>query len=123
MATSGLAADYKFNHIGSLLNMHNIFDAIPENLDAEVFERLIDGDAIRIERIISKGHSSPESGWYDQDKNEWLIVLKGEAILLFADESPVNLKTGDFIDIPAHKKHRVEWTDPGTETIWLAVHY
>lgn len=103
--------------------MQNIFDAIPANLDAEVFERLIDGDAIRIERIISKGHSSPESGWYDQDKNEWLIVLKGEAIILFADESSVNLKTGDFIDIPAHKKHRVKWTDPGTETIWLAVHY
>ena len=103
--------------------MHNIFDSIPDNLDAEIFDRLVDGDGIHIERIISKGHSSPESGWYDQDKNEWLIVLKGEAILLFADESPVNLKTGDFIDIPAHKKHRVEWTDPGTETIWLAVHY
>ena len=103
--------------------MHNIFDSIPDNLDAEIFDRLVDGDGIHIERIISKGHSSPESGWYDQDKNEWLIVLKGEAILLFADESSVNLKTGDFIDIPAHKKHRVKWTDPGTETIWLAVHY
>ena len=103
--------------------MHNIFDCIPENLDAEVFERLIDGDAIRIERIISKGHSSPETGWYDQDNNEWLIVLKGEAILEFSEEAPIHLKTGDFINIAAHKKHRVKWTDPGTETIWLAVHY
>lgn len=103
--------------------MHNIFDCIPENLDAEVFERLIDGDAIRIERIISKGHSSPESGWYDQDKNEWLIVLKGEALLLFADGKSIHMKAGDFLNIPAHKKHRVDWTDPETETIWLAVHY
>jgi cupin 2 domain-containing protein len=103
--------------------MHNIFDCIPENLEAEVFERLIDGDGLRIERIISKGHSSPEAGWYDQDNNEWLIVLKGEAILEFSEEASIHLKTGDFINIPAHKKHRVEWTDPGTETIWLAVHY
>ncbi len=82
-----------------------------------------DGDGIRIERIISKGHSSPQSGWYDQDKNEWVLLLKGEAVLLFADESSANLKSGDFINIPAHKKHKVEWTDPDTETIWLAVHY
>ena len=103
--------------------MHNIFDCIPENLDEEIFQQLVDGDSVRIERIISRGHSSPESGWYDQDRNEWVLVLKGEAILLLKDEPPVNLKAGDFINIPAHKKHRVEWTDPDSETIWLAVHY
>ena len=103
--------------------MHNIFDCIPENLDEEIFQQLVDGDSIRIERIISRGHSSPESGWYDQDRNEWVLVLKGEAILLLKDEPPVNLKAGDYINIPAHKKHRVEWTDPDSETIWLAVHY
>lgn len=103
--------------------MHNIFDCIPQNLDEEIFQQLVDGDSVRIERIISRGHSSPESGWYDQDRNEWVLVLKGEAILLLEDETPVNLKAGDFINIPAHKKHRVEWTDPDSETIWLAVHY
>ncbi len=103
--------------------MHNIFDCIPENLDEEIFQQLVEGDSVRIERIISRGHSSPESGWYDQDMNEWVLVLKGEAILLLEDETPVNLKAGDFINIPAHKKHRVEWTDPDSETIWLAVHY
>ncbi|MCK4834823.1 MAG: cupin domain-containing protein, partial [Gammaproteobacteria bacterium] len=77
----------------------------------------------KIERIISKGHSSPESGWYDQDKNEWVIVLKGSAVLLFSDDTSVDLKAGDFIDIKAHTKHRVKWTDPDIETVWLAVHY
>jgi len=103
--------------------MHNIFDCIPENLDEEIFQQLVDGDSVTIERIISRGHRSPESGWYDQDRNEWVLVLKGEAILLLKDEPPVNLKAGDYINIPAHKKHRVEWTDPDSETIWLAVHY
>ncbi len=103
--------------------MHNIFDCIPDNLDEEIFQQLVDGEGVRIERIISSGHSSPESGWYDQDRNEWVLVLKGEAILLLEGDSPVNLKAGDFMNIPAHQKHRVEWTDPDTETIWLAVHY
>jgi cupin 2 domain-containing protein len=103
--------------------MNNIFDAVPADLQKEVFQLLVENNDIRIERIISKGHQSPESGWYDQDKNEWVLVLRGEAILLFADETSVRLKTGDFINIAAHKKHRVEWTTPDVETIWLAVHY
>jgi len=107
--------------------MKNIFDAIPDNLEAEVVERLLEDEAVTIERIISKGHQSPASGWYDQDKNEWVMVLRGEAVLRFADESPtkssIKLKAGDFINIPAHKKHKVEWTTPDTETIWLAIHY
>lgn len=103
--------------------MNNIFSSIPESLEAEVFEKLVNNDSVSIERIISKGHQSPESGWYDQDKNEWVLLLRGEAILLFEDESSVHLRAGDFIEIQAHKKHRVEWTMPDVETIWLAVHY
>jgi len=103
--------------------MNNIFGAIPEDLKTEVFERLVESDNVKIERIVSKGHKSPESGWYDQDKNEWVLVLKGEAVLLFADETTITLKAGDFVDIPAHKKHRVERTAVDVETIWLAVHY
>ncbi len=103
--------------------MNNIFDAIPENIDTEIFELLAKSETTRIERIISKGHKSPDSGWYDQDKNEWVLVLRGEAILLFEDGTSVNLKAGDYITIPAHKKHKVTWTDPEIETVWLAVHY
>lgn len=103
--------------------MNNIFDDIPEDLHSEVFESLVDSDNVRIERIISKGHTSPVTGWHDQDKNEWVIVLKGAAVLSFADKSTVKLKAGDHINIPAHEKHRVSWTDPDTETIWLAIHY
>ena len=74
--------------------------------------------------IFSKGHASPENFWYDQAQNEWLIVLKGHARLRFAEEDQaVEMKRGDYINIPAHCKHRVEWTDPNEETIWLAVHY
>ena len=103
--------------------MNNIFDVIPKNLKAEVFEQLVDSNGVKIERIVSKGHKSPESGWYDQDQNEWVLVLRGKAILSFEDESTITLKEGDFINILAHKKHKVEWTDPGIETIWLTVHY
>lgn len=103
--------------------MNNIFDPIPENLSAEVFESLVESDGIKIERIVSKGHKSPQTGWHVQDYNEWVIVLKGEAILSFADESFITLKAGDYINIPGRKKHKVTWTAPGIETIWLAVHY
>lgn len=103
--------------------MNNIFDAIPENIDTEIFELLAKSETTRIERIISKGHKSPDSGWYDQEKNEWVLVLRGEAILLFEDGTSVKMKAGDYINIPAHKKHKVEWTDPKIETVWLAVHY
>ena len=103
--------------------MNNIFDAIPNDIGDEIFETLLDSNDVRIEKIISKGHSSPDSGWYDQDKNEWVIVLKGAAVLSFIDGSTVNLKSGDYINLSAHRKHRVEWTDPDVETVWLAVHY
>ena len=103
--------------------MSNIFDTIPDDIRAEIFEPLVDSENVTIERIISKGHSSPDSGWYDQDKNEWVIVLKGKAVLAFTDGSSTTLKAGDYINITAHQKHKVSWTDPDTETIWLAIHY
>lgn len=101
----------------------NIFAGIPGKLDQEIFELLAGNDRVTIERIISKGHKSPESGWYDQQKNEWVLVLKGKAVLSFEDQAPVQLNEGDFINIPSHKKHKVAWTDPENETIWLAIHY
>jgi len=103
--------------------MKNIFDHIPEKLNEEVFDCLVASDQVRIERIISKGHTSPESGWYDQKQKEWVIVLKGEAVIEFIDNSQVKLKTGNYLNIDAHQMHRVTWTKPDSETIWLAVHY
>ncbi len=105
------------------MKLENIFDSIPDNLDEEVFDLLLQNNQIKIERIISKGQSSPKSGWYNQDKNEWVIVLKGEAVISFENNKEVNLKVGSYLDIPAHIKHKVKWTDPETETIWLAVFY
>ncbi|KPK31933.1 MAG: cupin [Nitrospira bacterium SG8_35_1] len=101
----------------------NIFESIPGNLDKEFFEQIIQSEHVKIERIISKGHRSPESGWFDQKKNEWVIVLRGEATIHFEDGDESHLKEGSHINIPAHTRHKVSWTDPETETIWLAVHY
>ena len=104
--------------------MNNIYINIPGNLSEEVTEILLKTDIIRIERIISNGQSSPDDFWYDQEENEWIIVLKGKAELLFeTGNAIVNLVEGDYLNIPSHKKHRVQWTIPGTETIWLAIFY
>lgn len=102
---------------------HNIFEALPADLDAEVFENLVQSERVRIERIISRGHGSPVSGWYDQAQDEWVLVLRGEAVIAYASGEKVNLAAGDHINIPAHTRHRVDWTTPETETVWLAVHY
>ena len=105
------------------MQLKNIFESIPDNLDEEIFELLVQSENVKIERIISRGHRSPESGWYDQEQNEWVIVLKGEAIISFENGEEVNLKAGSHINIPAHKRHKVSWTTPEAETIWLAIHY
>jgi len=101
----------------------NIFESIPGNLNKELFEQIIQGDGVRIERIISMGQVSPESGWYDQSQSEWVIVLKGGAVIEFEDGTEAELQAGDYINIPSHTRHKVSWTDQETETVWLVVHY
>lgn len=103
--------------------MNNIFDSIPKDLSHEVFEDLVSSDKVKIERIISKGHTSPDTGWYDQEQSEWVIVIAGSAIIGFDNKPSVTLKAGDYLNIPAHQKHNVAWTEPDVETVWLAVHY
>ena len=104
----------------------NIFSSSPstlEALDKEVFDELLREDGIRIERIISQGHTSPETGWYDQQENEWVLVLEGAGTILFEDGREVTLQKGDHLHIPAHARHKVIWTELDKPTVWLAVHY
>lgn len=89
----------------------------------EIVETLSAGRGVRIERIISRGRHSPEGFWYDQEDAEWVLVLSGKARLVFEGGEVVEMAPGDYVDIPAHRKHRVDWTDPGQDTVWLAVHY
>lgn len=102
----------------------NLFDNLPPTHAAEeVFQTLLQTPGVRLERIVSQGHHSPEGFWYDQDTNEWVLVLRGTAQLTFEGEEPLDLKPGDYVLIPAHRRHRVEWTDPKQPTVWLAIHY
>lgn len=99
----------------------NIFADLPKRMPDEVFSTLLTSENVRIERIVSHGHSSPEGFWYDQDQHEWVMVLKGQAKLRLGDEL-IEMKAGDYVNIPAHMRHRVEWTSPDEPTVWLAVH-
>ena len=104
--------------------MNNIFANLPTDFPEELVEVLAENKHVRIERIVSTGHASPDEFWYDQEEHEWVVVLKGEAKLLFeGDDDPIHMRPGDFVNIPAHRKHRVEWTTPDEPTVWLAVHY
>ncbi len=85
---------------------------------------MVDGDRVRIERIVSLGHETPAGTWYDQETHEWVVLLSGRARLRFDDPPEiVVLAPGDHVHIPAHRRHRVEWTDPAEPSVWLAVHY
>jgi len=102
----------------------NLFADLSRHLPDKLFTTLLEAANARIERIVSFGHASPKGPWFDQDQHECVVVLKGAARLRFVgDEQPVEMKPGAFINIPAHTKHRVEWTTPEEPTIWLAVHY
>ena len=103
--------------------MKNLLKNIPDDLPEELFETLVKNDHVHIERIISKGHASPEEGWYNQDMNEFVLLVKGAARLEFEDGQVVSMGAGDWLEILAHQKHKVVWTEPEGETVWLAVHY
>jgi cupin 2 domain-containing protein len=106
------------------LNMKTLFSNLSAKLPEELVETLLKADNVRIERIVSYGQSSPDDFWYDESENEWVALLKGAARLRFADgNAPVEMKPGDFVNISARQKHRVEWTTPDEPTIWLAIYY
>ena len=101
----------------------NLYADIPETLNKELVNTLAIGSDLRIERIVSRGQSSPEQGWYDQDSDEWVVLLKGAAVIAYPDGSEVTLGEGDYLYIPARCRHRVQWTDPDRASVWLAIHF
>jgi len=102
----------------------NIFNlqGLVSDPEKELFEPIFTGNDCKVERIVSKGHSTPTGEWYDQEKDEWVILLKGKAIIEFDSGEMLNLESGDYILIPANKRHRVSHTSSEPPCIWLAIH-
>ena len=106
------------------MKLNNIYSDIPKHIPDEIFEEILRSDTVKIERIISKGHGTPRGVWYDQTQNEWVILLKGKAKLMFEGNAElIEMNPGDYMYIPAHCKHRVEYTEPDKETLWLTILY
>ncbi len=105
------------------MELKNIFKNLPQHLKEEFFEEICSTKEFKLERIVSEGHSSPNDFWYDQDKNEFVLLISGSAELHYNDGRKFYLKPGDYLIIPAHQKHRVDWTDQNQKTFWLAIHF
>lgn len=104
--------------------IRNILANLPTDLSNEIFETIVESESVRIERIVSNGQATPEGKWYDQERAEWVLLLAGSAGLLFeGHDEPRRLAPGDHLLIPAGCRHRVAWTDPAVQTVWLAVHF
>jgi cupin 2 domain-containing protein len=106
------------------LKIQNLFGGIPSLLDGELFQTLVESGQVRVERIVSEGHVTPSGEWYDQTADEWVLLVTGGAVLRVEnDAEPVIMKPGDYVLIPAGCRHRVEQTDSGQKTVWLAIHF
>jgi len=108
------------------MDVGNLFayDGSTESSTEELIEELLDGGPFELERIVSTGQTTPVGQWYDQERDEWVVLLSGAARLVFEDEAePIEMRPGDYVNIEAHRRHRVEWTDPTRPTVWLALHY
>ena len=106
----------------NLESMPNIYELSQEVSQLEKFEQIVLGKNIQIERIVSTGQTTNSGQWYDQELDEWVLLLQGEAELSYIDDTRIKLKAGDYLLIPAHTKHRVEYTSTEPPCIWLAVH-
>jgi cupin 2 domain-containing protein len=105
------------------MNVKNLFANLPTSSPDEIFDPLLQSPRFKLERIISTGQATPPGQWYDQDRPEWIILLKGSAGLQIEGKQTLTLSPGDHLLIPAHVRHRVEWTDPAETTVWLGLHY
>jgi cupin 2 domain-containing protein len=106
------------------MDIQSLFADLPNDPATEQFSTLLQTANLHLVRIVSTGHSTPDDEWYDQAENEWVLVLRGSAEIRFPDEGGSRtLGPGDYLHIPAHARHRVDWTDPDQPTVWLALHY
>lgn len=104
------------------MKVDNLFDGIADDLPEELFEPLAQGTAFRLERIVSRAHRTPDGQWYDQSQDEWVVLLKGAAALhIEGEQQLLILNPGDHVLLPAHCRHRVEWTAPEGDTVWLGL--
>jgi cupin 2 domain-containing protein len=107
-----------------MVSVGNLLTAIPDASGGELFETLSSIDGLRIERIVSKGQATAAGDWYDQAWHEWVLLVEGEALLVIeGEQEPYRLLPGQWMLLPAHCRHRVEWTLPGQNTVWLALHW
>ena len=104
------------------MEKYNIFDEIHVDKSEEKFFEIFKNETIKIEKIVSNGQKSPQNFWYEEEKNEFVLVLEGFAIVEFEDFE-VELKKGDCLNIKAYQKHRVKFTSQTEPTIWFAVFY
>jgi cupin 2 domain-containing protein len=103
--------------------MINLFDDLPARAEREIFTELLAREGVRIERIVSTGQSTPADAPYNQDHDEWVLLLRGSAGLWIEGEGERDLRPGDHLLIPAHRTHRVIWTAKAEPTVWLAIHF
>ncbi len=105
------------------LRRGNLFAVPKGHAEAERLDLLAQSADVRIERIVSTGQSSPPGFWYDQAGDEFVLLVAGAAELRFEEgDQRVRLRPGDWVDIPAHVRHRVEFTQVDPPTVWLALH-
>ncbi|WP_027793463.1 cupin domain-containing protein [Paraburkholderia acidipaludis] len=103
----------------------NVFAGIDRAASAERVDKLVAQSGVVIERIVSTGQVSPAEFWYDDPRDEWVVLLTGAAALQFESEGGARrpMLPGDYVHIPAHCRHRVAWTDKSAQTIWVAVYF
>lgn len=107
-----------------MISFGDLLAAVPKTSGGELFETLAAIDGVRVERIVSRGHATAAGEWYDQAWHEWVLLVKGEAVLLIeGEQTPHRLLPGQWMLLPAHCRHRVEWTLPDEDTVWLALHW
>jgi cupin 2 domain-containing protein len=100
----------------------NLFDNLPRQADEELFTELLSRKGVRIERIVSTGQSTPAGEPYNQEHDEWVLLVSGSAGLWIEGDGERELRPGDYVFIPAHRSHRVTCTAKAEPTVWLAVH-
>ena len=106
-----------------MISTGNLLAEIPAALTEEQFQTLFAGQGFVLKRIVSTGQATPPGQWYDQDEDEWVVLLSGGAGLLIEGEAtPRILCPGDWLLLPSHCRHRVEWTAAGAPSVWLALH-